>query len=285
MHKVRVIIFGVLFVACAGFISAPAWAQKKPELTVSFLDVGQGDAIYIQAPNGRQMIIDGGPAGSLIEPLSLVVPFGDRSIDVLVVTNPDADHYAGFVDILREYSVGAVVESGTLSQSKTYALLHTEIQEQDIPHLFARKGMTITLDSDNEVVFEVLFPDRDMTGWSNNDSSLVGRLVYGESEILFTGDSTIRTESVILASNPVEALASDILKVGHHGSRTSTSSAFLKAVSPDIAIISLGERNSYGHPHKEPIATLSNADVSVLRTDQEGTITYVSDGVSVWRRK
>ena len=285
MKKVRVIIFSILCVATLGFVSAPAWAQKTPELRVSFLDVGQGDSIYIQAPNGRQMIIDGGPPGSLVEPLSEHVPFGDRSIDVLVVTNPDADHYAGFIDILREYSVGAVVESGTQSQSKTYALFHSEISQRNIPHLFARKGMTITLDSEYGVVFEVLFPDRDMTGWSNNDSSLVGRLVYGESEIMFTGDSTIRTETVILQSNPASALLGDILKVGHHGSKTSTSSAFLRAVRPDIAIMSLGEKNSYGHPHKEPLLALATENITTLRTDQEGTITYVSDGVTFRREK
>jgi competence protein ComEC len=100
---------------------------------------------------------------------------------------------------------------------------------------------------------------------------------------MFTGDSTIRTESVILQSNPVSALVSDILKVGHHGSKTSTSSAFLQAVRPIIAIMSLGEKNSYGHPHKEPLLALETESIPVLRTDQEGTITYVSDGTTFRR--
>ncbi len=278
MSKARIAggVLGIL--AIFGGIFFGVRAEQVPELKVVFLDVGQGDAIYIEAPNGNQMIIDGGPPGAILEPLSEVVPFGDRSVDVLVVTNPDSDHYAGFIDILREYRVGSVVESGTPSKTKTYGLLHSEIQQREIPHLFARKGMTITLDSENGVVFEVLFPDRDTSGWSNNDSSLVGRLVYGESEIMFTGDSTLRTEAVIMANNPVSALMSDILKVGHHGSRTSTGSSFLSAVSPEFAVISLGEKNSYGHPHAEPVQILTKAGVDILRTDQEGNISFASDG-------
>jgi competence protein ComEC len=278
MQKVRIILLFFLVLLSLGFVSSGTYAQKIPELKVAFLDVGQGDAIFIQAPNGNQMIVDGGRPGAIIDPLSRVMPFGDRSIDVLVVTNPDLDHYAGFIDVLREYSVGSVIESGTIAKTKTYELLHSEITKREIPHLFARKGMTVTLDSENGVVFEILFPDRDMTGWSNNDSSLVGRLVYGENEILFTGDATTRTEQALITSNSPEALRSDILKVGHHGSRTSTSKEFLSIVNPSIAIVSLGAKNSYGHPHKEPMDVLERAGVVVFRTDKEGTIIYTSDG-------
>ena len=255
-------------------------AQARGLLRVAFLDVGQGDAIYIEAPNGNQILIDGGPGNALLPALSEVMPFGDRSINVLVVTNPDTDHYSGFINLLKSYEVGAVVQPGTRTATTTYAKFRADIASHGITEVRAWRGMRIDIDRENGVVFEVLFPDRDVSSWSPNDGSLAGILTYGMTKIFFTGDGSQRTEGLVLSGNPSSMLRSDILKVGHHGSRTSTGATFLRAVAPEYAVISAGDENKYGHPHQEVLKTLVESGTTVLRTDMLGTIIFTSDGDS-----
>jgi len=262
-------------------------AQENTRLKVAYLDIGQGDAIYIEAPNGHQMIIDGGPPGALLPALREVMPFSDRSIDVIMVTNPDQDHFAGFIDLLDTYEVGAVIESGTFNKSKIYARLETMIGEKEIPKIIARRGMQVDLGSG--VHLDILFPDRDVSAWTPNDGSIVAKLVYGNTAIMLTGDATQKTESYILsgseASKQAGNLASNILKVGHHGSRTSTSDAFVKAVDPEYAVISDGRDNKYGHPHQETLDTLNKYGAKILRTDLLGTIIFESDGNMLYEKR
>ena len=278
MYLRRVLQTLVIFGACL-YAALPAKAGGGV-LKVSFLSIGQGDSIYVEAPNGNQMIIDGGPDGSLLDPLSEAVPFGDRSINVIMVTNPDVDHYAGFLDVLKQYSIGAVVEPGTLSGTPTHQSFQKAIFAKHIPEIVAHRGTVITLDKENGVTFTVLYPDRDVSSFTTNDGSLVGILQYGTTKVLFTGDATQRSESIILAENSPESLKSDILKVGHHGSPTSSSDAFVSAVSPKYAVISAGKHNKYGLPKQITLDTLAAHDIQVLRTDEKGTITFISDGNS-----
>ncbi len=259
--------------------SHPTIGQFK----ISFLSIGQGDSIYIEAPNGRQMLIDGGPRGSLVKALKAEMPPGDTSIDVVLLTHPDADHYAGLVDLLETYSVGTIIESGKTSTAKTYQELQGLIVTKEIPKVIARTGTTITLDHENPVVFNVLFPGGDVSKLATNDASIVGRLTYGATSIMLTGDAPIATERILLAGSKPEDLASTILKVGHHGSRTSTSVAFMQAVQPSSAVISAGKGNRYGHPHQEVVDRLKNASIETLITKNEGTITFVSDGITLKR--
>ncbi len=253
-------------------------ASAKAPLLIAFLDVGQGDAIYIEAPNGNQMLIDGGPKETLMNVLPDYMPFADRSIDVIMVTNPDTDHYSGFLSLFDSYEVGVVIEPGTKSRTPTHAVFQELIVEKDIPALIARKGMTIVLDSVNDVKFTVLFPDRDVSKWAINDGSIEGILTYGRTKVFFTGDGSKKTEGIIVSGNPKEVLKSDILKIGHHGSRTATADDFVSAVAPTYAIISNGKNNTYGHPHRETLETLKRHNISVHRTDIEGTIIFTSNG-------
>lgn len=254
-------------------------------LKVSLLDIGQGDAMYIEAPNGRQMMVDGGPRGVLKNILPTVMPYGDTSIDVLVITNPDVDHFAGYIDIVKKFDIGIVIEPGTLSPSKTYAEFESLIKQKHIPKIIARKGMTIDLDQDRGVRYTVLFPDQDVSNWKRNDGSLVGKLTYGTRSFMLTGDADFVTESVLFLHTKPEILQSDILKVGHHGSKTSTSNAFIEAVKPAIAIISAGENNRYGHPTTETLARLSTHQVETHVTKDEGTISYSTDGTILTRSR
>ena len=264
-------------------LAFPFTTQAQNVMRVAFLDIGQGDAIYVEAPNGAQMIVDGGPEGSLMSPLSAVMPYLDHSINVIMVTNPDADHYAGFIDLLRDYDVGAVIEPGTVTHTPTHAQFQKEIAERNIPEVMARKGMTITLDPDAGVTFTVLFPDRDVSTWTTNDGSIEGILKYGTTKIMFTGDGTKKTEGILLAENSADDLQSDILKVGHHGSTTSSSDAFVGAVAPTTAIISAGRNNKYGLPKSETLTTLKRHGATILRTDELGTIIVTSDGHTFFR--
>jgi competence protein ComEC len=203
-------------------------------------------------------------------------PFDD-SIDAIIVTNPDADHIGGFSDILENYKVGAVFESGTLTDSKVYQNLRAEMKKQNIPDILVKRGMK--LDMGGGVFIDILFPDRDVSAWATNEGSVVARLTYGETSIMLTGDATAKAEKIILSESPGTQLKSTILKVGHHGSRTSTSLPFAKAVYPVYALISDGKDNSYGHPHQETLNTLAQFGAKILRTDLLGTIIMKCDTI------
>lgn len=258
-------------------------AQKTNQnLTVAYLDIGQGDAIYIEAPNGNQIIIDGGPNTALMSVLPKVMPYGDKSIDAIIITNPDADHMSGFVPLLEEYDIGFVVEPGTKSDTTTYKNIEQEIEKKNILHILARKGMKIVLDKEKNVYFEILFPDRDVSSWERNDGSIVGNLVYGENKFLFMGDATLLTEGIVLAENDLSG--TDVLKLGHHGSHTSTGVPLLREARPELGIISAGLNNRYGHPHKDVIGRLSLYEIPYFLTSTEGTIILSSDGKNIVKK-
>lgn len=243
------------------------------------LDIGQGDALFIESPTGTQIMFDAGGIHKVLGPLARAMPLFDRSIDAIVITNPDADHIGGFLDILKNYKVGKVFESGTINDSKTFQNLKAEIKRQNIPDILVKRGMR--LDIGGGAVIDILFPDRDVSTWASNDGSVVARLSYGNTSIMLTGDATIKTEKIILSENLPTQLHSVILKVGHHGSRTSTSESFVKAVAPAYAVVSDGKDNKYGHPHQEVLDTLSQFGVKVLRTDLLGTIVFSCDRMRI----
>ena len=252
-------------------------------LKVAFLDVGQGDAIYVEAPNGKQMLFDAGPGPLVLQKLAEVMPFGDRSIDMIVITNPDKDHIGGFIDVLENYDVDLVLEPGTKKDTLVYKNLEQEIVNQGIKKEIARRGMIINLDTTKNIYFDVLFPDRDVSNFDVNDGSIVGKLVYGSQSYMLTGDSTKYTELLIKNNEDPLTLTASVLKLGHHGSRTSTSVLWLEQVKPELAIISAGKNNSYGHPHKDILDRLNSFNIPYLGTYQKGTIILKTDGVSIFQ--
>ncbi len=270
MKKYYLLIFAVLLLVANAFLFRLDWQNSHRGLTFAMLDVGQGDALFIESPTGTQVMFDGGGARKVLGSLQKVMSPFDRSIDAVFITNPDADHIGGFLDILKSYKIGAVFSSGTLSDSKTFQNLKTEIKNQKIPEILAKKGMK--LDMGGGVFIDILFPDRDVSTWPTNDGSVVARLTYGDTSIMLTGDAPIKTEQIILKENYPMQLQSTILKVGHHGSRSATSKEFVKTVSPKYALISDGKDNKYGHPHPDVLATLIQFGVKILRTDLLGTI-------------
>lgn len=254
-------------------------APNTGKMIVSFLNVGQGDAIFIEAPNGAQVLLDGGPGRNVLSELSQVMPFFDRTLDAIIISNPDKDHIGGFLDVMDKYKIDFTFEPGTVSKTETYKAVEEGMINEKSENLIARRGMDIVLDKEKNVYIRILFPDKDVSSYSTNDGSLVAKLVYGKTSVLLQGDAPQKTEYYLLNvdKNNLEDLNTDILKTGHHGSRTSTAKAYVEASSPEYAVISLGAENKYGHPHEETLKTLNDLKVPILRTDG-GRITFESDG-------
>lgn len=244
--------------------------------TFAMLDVGQGDAIFLESPTGTQVLIDTGPPKKVVNQLSLLMNPFDRYIDALIITNPDQDHIAGALDLLKNYEVGVIFEPGTSNNSETFKNLKEKIKTDNIPNILAKKGMQ--LDLGGGVVLDILFPDRDVSFWSTNDGSIVSKLSFKDLSIMLMGDATSETENILLKENTTDILDSDILKVGHHGSRSSSSSSFVDKVSPVYSLVSSGKENKYGHPHKDVLDTLFSSGSQVLRTDILGAIIFKSNG-------
>ncbi len=247
-------------------------------LCVVFLDVGQGDSIFIQSPTGGQMIIDGGRDNSVLREISDVMDFFDRDIDYILVTHPDSDHITGLVSVLDRYEVSGVIRTENVSQSAIWLSFEERIKSNKYNVFFAKRGQRYDLGGG--VFLDIIFPDIDVSDFESNKSSIVARLTYGETSFLLTGDSPKGIEEYLVLIEG-DSLQSDVLKVGHHGSRTSTSEMFLSEVSPSHAVVSAGKDNSYGHPHLEVTDLLFNYGVEILNTSDKGKIVFWSDGQSL----
>jgi competence protein ComEC len=257
------------------------FSSHSTTLHVSFLNVGQGDAVFIEAPNGNQLLYDAGPpSGATLRELARVMPFWDRTIDVAVLSHPDMDHIGGYPEVFHRYEIGAVLEPGATSENGVYDAVEKAITDEHAGHIFAHKGMRIELGGG--VVADVLYPDHDMSGEETNSASIVLRVHYGETAFLLSGDLP-QAEEEYVAKEFGAGLHAQVLKLGHHGSRTSTSPYWLSAVQPDIAVISAGKDNRYGHPHKEVTELLKEKNIPTLVTFEEGTITFESDGETISR--
>ncbi len=272
----------ILFIFSSGIWYFVYINEHKIEfLTVAFLDVGQGDAIYIEAPNGKQMLIDGGPDIKILQQLGKVMPFGDRSIDIVLETHTDSDHIGGLSFVLDKYRVSSIIENGSKSETNIYKNIEKKIIKKKINKIIANNKMHIIIDKEKNIYFDILFPDKNITKMSSNDGSIVGKLVYGEKSFMLTGDATIYAENKIGWNEKSEILKSTVLKLGHHGSKTSSSILWLEKVDPDVAIISAGKNNRYGHPHKKILDRLENLSIPYLATYQLGNIVFKTDGVQL----
>jgi competence protein ComEC len=269
------IYFLFLLILINIFIFYYLFHLSNPNLKVSFLDVGQGDAIFVDMPNGRQMLIDGGPNNSVLRELGKVMPFFDRSIDVVLATHVDADHIGGLVEVLKRFEVDLFIRTNSTSTSAVYEELAEIIKAKNIREEIIVSPVDIMFGVG--VNFNILFPLVDTASWEVNDSSIVAKLSYGENSFLFTGDSPKIVEDYLVKKYGT-FLDSDILKIGHHGSKTSSSELFLGTVSPTYSIISAGADNSYGHPHAEILEILNTFSENILATLGHGTISVISDG-------
>ena len=277
-------ILGILF-----FLNILSWIVvrdlNKPQfLEVNFFNVGQGDAIFIESPKRHQILIDGGPGSTILEKLANKIPFWDRTIDLIILTHHEKDHFAGLIEVLKRYKVENILWTGIIRDTPEYREWTELIKKEGAKIKIAKAGQKIklsTLSSGRELFssyFDILYPFDELTNQEfkdSNDTSIVIKLVFKDIDFLFTGDiSTKVEEKLISAKLPLQ---SEILKVPHHGSKYSTADYFLENVLPEIAIIQVG-KNSYGHPTKEVLERLEKFGIKTLRTDQDGDIKIISDG-------
>src|SRR3989344_2270805 len=257
-------------------------------LTVSFLDVGQGDSIYIDAPSGRQVLIDGGKNSIVMRRLASVRPWWDRTIDVVIPTHPDADHIGGLVDVLARYKVGMIIRSRGEGDTQTAKALVEAMKQEGSQNIVAMRGQIVDLG--DGAYLQILYPDRLLPRVATNDGCVVARLVYGETSFMLSCDAPQGVEEylVALASTPLGtsdgSLRSDVLKAGHHGSKSSSSLLFLGFVNPYLGVFSRGCTNTYGHPAPEVVARFEQFGIPTYDTCEDGTITFVSDGQIVIRK-
>ena len=275
-HWRRHVLFGLLLTAIIIWTSVFALEQQDGRLTLSVFDVGQGDALFIDAGNGNQVLIDGGPDNTVLANIGGAMPFWDRTIELVVLTHPHADHLDGLIPVLERYDIGMVIEAGVNHSIPEYDTWHELIRERGVPLHIAKAGERIRVSP--TVALEVLAPLHDFVGASRpvHDAMVVLRLVDRNAAALLTGDAEDEVERELLRSGAT--VRADLLKVGHHGSKTSTSDAFLEAVHPTFAVFSVGAKNRYGHPYQLVLDRLARAGIRILRTDRDGDVTFVSDG-------
>ena len=273
------LILGILIIANIYSWVVVYELQKLQPLEVVFFDIGQGDAIFVETPHNYQILIDGGPTSAVLEKLGNEMPFWDRTIDLIVLTHPEHDHIAGLIEVLKRYEVDFVLWTGVLRNTGEYEEWKRLIEEQDVKVKIAEIGQKIITPT---AFFEVLHPFENLEGKevkNTNNSSIGLRLVFEDNSFLFTGDLYKSGEEKLLDRGLY--IDSDVLKVCHHGSKTSTSEKFLEKVTPEIAVISVGEENHYGHPHPEVLEVLNKYGIKVLRTDRGGDIKIISDGKNI----
>lgn len=241
---------------------------------IAFLDVGQGDAIYMRTSSGADVLIDGGPGRAVLERLPEVMAPGDTTIELMLLTHPDADHITGMVEAVKRYEVKQLVTTALLPTKPLHAELWQLIDAQQIEHLVVATGDHITLGSAEYI--DILYPaiGDPLATLETNDTSMIAEYHYvdanGEdTSVLFTGDAGSMEEEILVSRGALPDV--DILKVGHHGSKTSSSAEFLAAVTPEMCVIEVGKDNHYGHPTVEAMNRLEQY-CQVRRTDQEGTI-------------
>jgi competence protein ComEC len=271
-------ILGFLF-----FLNILAWLAvydlKGPQLLeVNFFDVGQGDAIFIEGPQRHQILIDGGSSSIILEKLAKEMPFWDRTIDLVVLTHPEKDHLAGLIEVLKRYKVENILWTGIIRDTPEFKEWEKLIENEGAEIFIAKSGQKIAC----EFSLDVLYPFENLEGQElkdSNNTSIVAKLIFGENSFLFTGDAYKSVERELLAKEI--DIDSDILKVAHHGSKTSSSEEFIAEVSPETAVISVGKNNTYGHPHQEVLDTLKKYGIKILRTDLEGDIKIFSDGENI----
>ncbi|MFZ3578974.1 S-layer homology domain-containing protein [Virgibacillus sp. DJP39] len=245
-------------------------AEINKDMKVHFLDVGQGDSILIETPNGKTILIDGGLQSAGEKIVDYLAKSGITSIDLLVATHPDADHIGGLIDVLEKVEVKRVLDSGKSHTTDTYLEYLNLIDQKNIPFDTAEVGSTIDLDAD----LEILIVSGINSSNDPNESSIVLKLSHGTVDFLLTGDASSENEETMIQNFAVDA---EILKAGHHGSGTSSSQAFLNAVDPEVGILSYGE-NNYGHPDEKVVDRLSDSGATLYSTYESGDIAITSTG-------
>lgn len=279
-QKIKRWILAILAIAAVLAWLAVFGSIPSRFLKVVFFDVGQGDAIFIETPNRRQILIDAGPDNSVLEKLGEEMPFFDREIDLVILTHPDSDHLIGLLAVAENFRLNYVLTNGSNSESLFYQKWLELLKEKNVPIEAAKAGQLIDLGGG--AILKVLWPDySQIDNFSSNDNNLsvVVQLVYQQAEVLLTGDIESKAENYLIRQGGLE---SDVLKVAHHGSKNSSSDNFIRLVNSSYSAISVGLNNRFGHPHNSVLERLKNT--TIFRTDLNGDVEMRTNGYN-WQIK
>lgn len=272
MRKCFSYIFGfVLISALLAYFHFGKLAHGQ--LHVYFLDVGQGDAVLLKTPSDKLILVDGGPDNEILMELNDVLSFFERKIDLVVLTHPHSDHIEGLIPVFEKFDVGVVLMTGVSYENAYYDVFLDEISDDGTIIYFADSNNDFYFD--DGVFIDVLYPFfeiRDEKSENLNNSSIVMKISYKDYEILLAGDAEAEVEDELVLNGA--DLDSDLFKASHHGSKTSNSYDFLKAISPNYAVISCGLGNDFKHPHKETFEIFSMFGVEVFQTDLDGRVEF-----------
>lgn len=276
MKKKYTVILTIIFMILAGafeLFQGTVAITPSEDLKVHFLDVGQGDSIFIELPTNETILIDASIKDASNKIINYLREENVSKIDYVFATHPHSDHIGGMSAVIKAFDIGKIYMPKAVTTTKTYENLLLTIKDKNLKIKAAKAGNTIIDTDDLKLV--VLAPNQDSYE-SLNNYSIVLKLTYKEKSFLFMGDAETLSEKEITGD-----IQADVLKVGHHGSRTSTSQAFLNKVNPSYAVISVGLNNDYKHPHQEVIDRLEKKNIKIYRTDQNGDIIFTTDGYNI----
>ncbi len=287
--KIAAIFLIIAIIASSALAVFLYFDHSSPKLVINFLDVGQGDGSLIKTPYGQNIIIDGGDGEKILRELGRTLPFYDRTIDLMILTHPHEDHVGGLVKVLGRYRVQKVLYTGVVHSTPTYLAWLEAIRWKNIPLVIIDRPQEIILGPN--LTIKMLWPQTSLLNQeidNLNNSSIVFQLIYQEQKFLFMGDAEKEVEDDLTPNpSPIAgegnhiSLQSDVMKIGHHGSDDATAEKFLQIIKPKIAVISVGKDNTFGHPSLRAIKRLEKLGAKVYRTDINGWIKVVSDGVDL----
>ena len=255
--------------------------NTSPTLQVHFIDVGQGDSTLIITPDKKTVLIDAGDEQHSSRTMGYIKSQGIEKLDLVIATHPDADHIGGMDKVIKNFDIGMFSMPLVSKDTKQYKEIKQELKNKKLKNkpLYTGDGLSVGKD----VKLQILSPQKNRTYSDTNEYSIVARLSYKEVSFLFMADATMENEIAII--NDFDDIRADVLKLGHHGSSTSTSDYFLGKVNPSIGVISCGKNNKYGHPHKEVMNLLEKYNIIIFRTDKQGSIVLYSDGYKIYSRR
>lgn len=281
LMKVRLAFLLTLLVSLIFLVRAVYQLSDRGELTINFLDIGQGDSILITTPRGGKILIDGGRDNLVLERLGRTLNIFDKKIDLVVATHDDLDHVGGLPAVIDRYQVDTLLTSLASSTGEAMQAVITSAKIKEVKIINANHPQIIN--TKEGVQLQILFPTQDMNGAKDsNSASVVTRVVYGETSFLLTGDLSHAGE-LYLVSVYGDKLKSNVLKLGHHGSDSSTHPSFLQTVSPSAAVVSAGKNNSFGHPHQSVVDLVNKFGIQISSTAEERNVVFKTDGLNVWR--
>lgn len=281
------ILLSFALVSCEFFPALPSSEESSEEnispeildkLTVRFLDIGQGDSILLEFSDGKFMLIDAGVYTNKKAVLNNLDKYGVKELEYMVLTHFDADHIGAAAEVINGYTVKNVIMPDSAATTKTFDNLLTALENhEEVKVIKGEAGLKFEV---NGAKFEVISPF-DTHGKTANETSVVILMTYSDIKMLFMGDAEVENEEEILNRYTSGYIKADLIKIGHHGSATSSSRVFLQAVSPKYAVISCGRDNQYKHPHQVTLDSLADLNITCYRTDLQGTITVNTDGVDL----